>query len=121
MKHIFSYVLIGALVFACSNEPKKNMTVTGTIKGLKKGKLYLQKMNDTTLINVDSISLFDSNTFTLSDFVTSPVLYNLTFDGNSYNKSILFFGEAANITINDDLEKFGVDPKISGSKNQEDF
>lgn len=121
MKRIFTYVIIGSLCFACSNEPKKNMTVNGTIKGIKKGKLYLQKMIDTALVNVDSVSLFDANTFELKDYVESPVIYYLTFDGNTTDKSILFFGEPTTITITDELEKFGFAPKISGSKNQEVF
>ena len=95
------------------------MIVTGQIKGLKKGTLYLQKMKDTLLITVDSIVLIGSDMFTLTDNVDSPVLYNLTFDGNNTNKRILFFGEKGTITINDKLDLFGFSPEIKGSKNQE--
>lgn len=33
------------------------MTVSGNVKGLKKGTLYLQKVNDTVLITVDSLQI----------------------------------------------------------------
>lgn len=95
------------------------MIVQGQIKGLKKGKLYLQKMVDTVLVSVDSIALLGNDTFTLTDNVDSPVLYYLTFDGNTTDKRILFFGEEGIITINDHVDQFGVEPIITGSKNQE--
>lgn len=95
------------------------MIVQGQIKGLKKGTLYLQKMQDTVLISVDSVQLLGTDTFRLSDQIESPVLYYLTFDGNTTDKRILFFGEAGVITINDNIEQFGLFPKITGSKNQE--
>jgi len=94
------------------------MIVQGQIKGLKKGKLFLQKMVDTVLVSVDSVSILGKDTFELSDNVDSPVVYYLTFDGNTRKKSILFFGEKGIITINDKIEEFGFNPEIKGSKNQ---
>ena len=95
------------------------MIVQGQIKGLKKGKLYLQKMVDTVLVSVDSVALLGKDTFKLTDNVDSPVLYYLTFDGNTTDKRILFFGEKGVIIINDNVEQFGFNPEINGSKNQE--
>jgi len=95
------------------------MIVEGQIKGLKKGKLYLQKMKDTVLVSVDSVALNGSDMYRLSDNVEEPILYYLTFDANNNEKRVLFFGEQGNITINDNVEEFGINPEISGSKNQE--
>ena len=119
MKKIIAIVALSILVIACNSKKEGNMTVQGTIKGLKKGTLYLQRMQDTILVSVDSIALLGNEKFTLTDNVDSPVLYYLTFDGNTTNKRILFFGEKGTITINDKVEKFGFNPEISGSKNQE--
>jgi hypothetical protein len=118
MKKIIAIVALSLLVIACNSKKEGNMTVQGTIKGLKKGTLYLQKMQDTILVSVDSIALLGNEKFTLTDNVYSPVLYYLTFDGNTTNKRILFFGEKGTITINDKVDKFGFNPEISGSKNQ---
>jgi hypothetical protein len=119
MKKIIAIVALSILVIACNSKKEGNMIVQGTIKGLKKGTLYLQKMQDTVLVSVDSIALLGNEKFTLTDNVDSPVLYYLTFDGNTTNKRILFFAEKGIITINDKVEKFGFSPEISGSKNQE--
>lgn len=105
-------------MYACSSKKEGNMIVQGQIKGLKKGKLYLQKMVDTVLVSVDSIALLGKETFKLTDNVDSPVLYYLTFDGNTTDKRILFFGEKGTITINDKVDEFGFNPEINGSKNQ---
>jgi hypothetical protein len=119
MKRIIAVLVVSIMMYSCSSKKEGNMIVEGQIKGLKKGKLYLQKMKDTALVSVDSVALNGSDTFKLTDNVTSPVLYYLTFDGNTTDKRILFFGEEGTITINDNVDAFGVNPEISGSKNQE--
>lgn len=119
MKRLFAVIIISVTLFSCSSKKEGNMIVEGQIKGLKKGTLYLQRMQDTVLISVDSIKLLGKETFTLTDQVDSPVMYYLTFDGNTTDKRILFFGEEGVITINDHVDKFGISPKIAGSKNQE--
>ena len=119
MKNIIAILALSVLLFSCSSKKEGNMIVQGQIKGLKKGKLYLQKMVDTVLVSVDSIALLGADKFKLTDNVDSPVLYYLTFDDNTADKRILFFGEKGVITINDEVENFGTNPEINGSKNQE--
>lgn len=119
MKKIIALFAIALVAFACSSKKEGNMIVKGQIKGLKKGTLYLQKMNDTLLVSVDSLALLGDDKFILTDNVESPVMYYLTFDGNTTNKHIMFFGEEGEITINDNIEEFGFNPEIKGSKNQE--
>ena len=119
MKKIIAICAFAILVLACSSKKEGNMIIKGQIKGLKKGTLYLQKMKDTVLVSVDSITLLGSDKFTLTDNVESPVMYYLTFDGNTNKKRLMFFGEKGEITINDNIEDFGFKPEITGSKNQE--
>jgi hypothetical protein len=105
------------LIVACSKEKELgNMVVQGKIKGIKKGTLYLKKMRDTLIVSVDSIRLFGKDSFTLSDNSTSPEMYFLTLDQNQ--STLSFFGEEGNITVNDQIEKFGISPRIEGSNNQ---
>ena len=116
MKKVFVVGLI-LLIVACSQEKELgNMVVQGKIKGIKKGTLYLKKMRDTLIISVDSIRLFGKDSFTLSDNITSPEMYFLTLDQNQ--STLSFFGEEGNITVNDQIEKFGISPRIEGSNNQ---
>ncbi|AZJ32311.1 protein of unknown function [Tenacibaculum mesophilum] len=119
MKKIIAFFAIALVAFACSSKKEGNMVVKGQIKGLKKGTLYLQKMKDTLLVSVDSMALLGDDKFILTDNVESPVMYYLTFDGNTTDKHIMFFGEEGEITINDKIEEFGFKPEIKGSKNQE--
>lgn len=119
MKKIIALVAIASIAFACSSKKEGNMVVKGQIKGLKKGTLYLQKMKDTLLVSVDSMALLGDDKFILTDNVESPVMYYLTFDGNTTDKHIMFFGEEGEITINDNVEEFGFKPEIIGLKNQE--
>lgn len=108
------------LIAACSTKKEGNMIVNGQIKGLKKGTLYLQKIDrDTILKTIDSVSVLGSDQFTLTANVDEPEMYYLTFDGNTTNKYITFFAEKGNINITDDVSKFGLNPVITGSKNQD--
>lgn len=118
MKKIIVVLIVSILMIACSSEKDGNMVVEGTIKGLKKGTLYLQKMNDTAIISMDSVNVLGDGNFRLTDNVESPVMYYLTYDGNANDKRILFFGGKGNITINDNMSTFGFSPEITGSPNQ---
>ena len=118
MKKIIVVLVVSILMIACSSKKDGNMVVEGTIKGLKKGTLYLQKMNDTAIISMDSVNVLGDGNFRLTDNVESPVMYYLTYDGNANDKRILFFGGKGNITINDNMSTFGFSPEITGSPNQ---
>jgi hypothetical protein len=108
------------LMAACSSKKEGNMIVNGQIKGLKKGTLYLQKIDkDTILKTIDSVSVLGSDQFTLTADVDEPEMYYLTFDGNTTNKYITFFADKGIINITDDVSKFGLNPVITGSKNQD--
>ena len=108
------------LIAACSSKKEGNMVVNGQIKGLKKGTLYLQKIDkDTILKTIDSVSVLGSDQFTLTADVDEPEMYYLTFDGNTTNKYITFFADKGIINITDDVSKFGLNPVITGSKNQD--
>ena len=117
MRKIIAICLV-LFVASCSSKKDGNMIVQGKIKGLKKGTLYLQKMNGSVLVSVDSIAILGDNTYKLSDNIDAPELFYLTFKGSNAKERILFFGEQGVITINDKIEKFGFNPEISGSKNQ---
>ena len=118
MKKIITGIVFAILIVACATEKEGNMVVQGKIEGLKKGTLYLQKMKDTVLISVDSVAILGDNTYRLVDNIDAPELFFLTFEGSNAKERILFFGEEGVITINDKIEKFGLSPEISGSKNQ---
>jgi len=118
MKKIIVFIIVSVVVFACNKEKTNTMLVSGEIKNLKKGVLYLQKIKDTLLITVDSISLDGVNTYTLTDEVESPEIYYLTLD-RSPSRQISFFGEKGTITIDTKLDKFVFGATINGLTNQQ--
>ena len=98
------------------------MVVKGKVEGLRKGKLFLQKMEDTLLINVDSVQISGTPKFEFkTDIETAEIfyLYLEKEDGDSLNDRILFFGEEGLIEINTLLKTFESSAEITGSKNQE--
>jgi hypothetical protein len=117
MKKLLPYIVIISLVISCGKEHQGNMIVKGNIDGLKKGTLYLQKIQDTLLITVDSIQLNGDSNFILADDVVSPEIYYITL-GEMSSEKIAFFGEQGEITIKSKLDKLATSAKITGSKNQ---
>ena len=103
-------------------ENKNLMIVKGKVEGLRKGKIFLQKIEDTLLINVDSIQISGTPKFEFkTDIETAEIfyLYLDKEDGDSLNDRILFFGEEGLIEINTLLKTFESSAEITGSKNQE--
>ena len=100
------------------------MDLTGNVKGLKKGTLYLQKIEDSTLVTLDSVVVNGSSQFSFSETILEPELFYLHLkieNGILQDDRIAFFAEANPITINTTLNNFSVDAKVTGSKNQELF
>ena len=123
-KSIIAFVTL-LLLFSCNkNETKGNLHITGNIKGLKKGTLYIQRVVDTTLVAIDTIKIDGSSTFESNLDLNSPEMLYLFLDrgtSNSLDNNISFFAEPGNITIETNLDNYIADAKITGSKNQEIF
>ena len=126
LKKYFLIILLSSLMLSCNQNEKSNfedlMIVKGSIRGLRKGKLYLQRIKDTMLINLDSAYVDGSPEFRFQTPIKTPEVFYLYLnkdDGDSLNDRILFFGEKGTIEINTLLKTFESSAKISGSKNQE--
>lgn len=120
MKKISLIFIVFLLVAAC-NKKESNFTVSGNVEGLKKGTLYLQKLEDTVLVNVDSVIVNGDANFVLTDYISSPQIMYLYLDRGdniTYDNRIEFFGEKGEMTINTTLKNFQVDAQITGSENQ---
>ena len=122
----FSF-LLGLLMFNCEQNPKTvlnsdMMIVKGQVEGLRKGKLFLQKFQDSIMINVDSTLVEGTPEFEFKTPLETAEVFYLYLDkedGDSLNDRILFFGEKGTIEINTLLKTFESSAKITGSKNQE--
>ncbi|NJB70633.1 hypothetical protein GGR42_001095 [Saonia flava] len=122
MKKSLFMALICALIIACANDTENTMTVTGTVKGLKKGVLYLQKVPDSTVVTIDSLQIEGDGNFTFKTELESPEIFYLYLskeDNNDINDRITFFGEPGVITINTAWNTFDTNAKITGSQSHE--
>lgn len=122
MKKILLLMVFSAVIVACGGDTENTMTVTGTIKGLKKGVLYLQKIPDSTLITIDSLQIEGNGDFTFKTELESPEIFYLYLnkeDQNDINDRITFFGEPGIITINTAWNTFDTKATIEGSKSNE--
>ncbi len=100
------------------------MTVSGTVSGLKKGTLYLQKAQDSALVTIDSLGIKGDGAFSFSYEIESPELFYLYLDkadNNDINDRITFFGESGEIIINTAWNTFDTNSEISGSKSHEKY
>lgn len=117
MKRFLVILFAFLLVYACKKDEKPNvMYVKGSVTGLKKGTLYLQKQIDSLVVTVDSVEVNDSDEFLLTDVVTSPEMYYVALANT--DKKIPFFGEKDTVYISTTLQKFSYKHTITGSDNQ---
>ncbi|NNC50039.1 MAG: DUF4369 domain-containing protein [Flaviramulus sp.] len=112
------FLIIALLIFSC-NKKEKDLVVKVNINGLKKGTVYLKKLDDSTLVTVDSLVINGNSQIELSSDLESPEVFYLYLDKNSAeNDRITFFADKGLTEINTTLKNFAFDAKIKGSKQQ---
>jgi hypothetical protein len=123
MKKISIAFVTSVLLFACSEKKlENNLHLTGNIKGLKKGTLYVQRVNNNKLIALDTIAIDGNSNFETNIELKSPEMLYLFLDrgvSNSLDNNLLFFAEPGNVNIDTNLENYIADAKVTGSKNQD--
>lgn len=123
-KSVLALVVLLLLISCSKKESKTNLHLTGNIKGLKKGTLYIQRVVDTSLVAIDTILIDGNSSFVTDIAIKSPEMFYLFLDrgvSNSLDNNLLFFAEPGNINIDTDLDFFLSGAKITGSKNQDLF
>ncbi len=110
------------LIVSCAKEvePTGNLVISGTVKGLKDGKLFIRKMQDTSLVAVDTIVISGDSSFKTGLNIESPEMFYLELDRGataSIDDRLPFFAEPGKMNIETTLEHFFADAKITGSKN----
>ncbi len=109
------------LLVSCNKEVSKtNLHLTGNIKGLKKGTLYIQRIVDTSLVAIDTVEIDGDSKFETNIDLKSPEMLYLYLDRgvtNSMDNNLLFFAEAGSINIDTNLDSYNSSAKITGSKN----
>jgi hypothetical protein len=111
-------LLLLIIVVSCEKEVA-DFTLIGTIDGLKKGTVYLERFEDSTYIAIDSLVIKGDLSFQLTTSLDEPEVLFLRLNKNDNDKAIIPFFAAKGVTkINSTLENFTIDAKIKGSKQQ---
>jgi hypothetical protein len=124
MKKLLLALLSLFIIASCENKPETNLQITGVVKGLQKGTLYLKKMGDSSFITLDSMKIDGKSEFESNIDLKSPEMLYLFLDRGetkSGDNNLMFFAEPGKINIATDLEYFYSKAVITGSKNNELF
>ena len=122
MKKLLFSILSITLLVSCENKSETNLQITGNVKGLQKGTLYLKKLGDSTFVTIDSMKIDGKSDFESNINLNSPEMLYLFLDRgetNSGDNNLMFFAEPGKINIATDLEYFYSKAVITGSKNNE--
>ena len=123
MNKYLTILTVLILFTACSSNEDK-MTLTGNVKGLKKGTLLLQKIQDSVLVSIDSVFVNGNSLFSFKETILEPEIYYLNVrleNGILKDDRISFFAESNPINISTTLTNFAIDAKVTGSNNQEKY
>ncbi len=123
-KHIIVLLLVCIGILSCSKseKPNGNLQLTGNIEGLGQGKIYIQKLKDTSLVVIDSIILKGKSNFETYLQLDEPEMIYLFLDRgqtNSIDNNLSVFAESGTINIETTLKEFYASAKITGSKNHD--
>ncbi|MBO3099300.1 DUF4369 domain-containing protein [Gelidibacter pelagius] len=114
-----AFIITLLIVSSCAKD-NSNFTLKGTIKDLKKGTVYLQKIEDSTLVSIDSLNIIGESLFELRTHLDAPEVLYLKLDKHGEEDYLIPFFAAEGITeINTTLKNFFMDAKIKGSVQQE--
>lgn len=123
MKSLFLTLISALFIVSCSEKKSDSNThITGNIKGFTNGMLYLQKMNDSVLVTLDSVKMQSDSNFKFDFDLESPEMMYLVINRgvtNSIDNSLPVFVESGTIDVNTELKYFYANAKITGSKNHE--
>jgi len=118
LSHFFLSLILLFSFGSCKQTKNTNFVLTGTIKGLTKGTVYLDRVKDTIIVAVDSFKVRDNGYFLLGEDIESPEIFYLRIK-EVPNKKLLVFAEKGKIDVQTKLEKFDYSAKIKGSKNHD--
>ena len=123
MKKVCIALFTIATLASCSNKDEtKNLNLSGTIKGLKSGTVYIQKYQDTSLVVLDSIIIDKNSTFKSELELAEPEMLYIVLDRGvttTIDNSLLVFAEPGKIDVQTDLQHFYASSKVTGSKNHD--
>ena len=112
------YILFLLFIIGCVDNSQKS-TINLDVKGLKKGTLVLKKLSDSSFVKLDSFIVNSGNKINFSVLLDQPemLFIDLKLNEGSDIKTLNFFAEKSKMDIVTNLENFGYELVVKGSKN----
>ena len=112
------YILFLLFIIGCIDESQKS-TINLDVKGLKKGTLVLKKLSDSSFVKLDSFIVNSGDKINFSVLLDQPemLFIDLKLNEGSDIKTLNFFAEKSKMDIVTNLENFGYELVVKGSKN----
>tara|TARA_X000000950_G_scaffold78463_1_gene98649 strand:+ start:18681 stop:19355 length:675 start_codon:yes stop_codon:yes gene_type:complete len=112
------YILFLLFIIGCVDESQKS-TINLDVKGLKKGTLVLKKLSDSSFVKLDSFIVNSGDKINFSVLLDQPemLFIDLKLNEGSDIKTLNFFAEKSKMNIVTNLENFGYELVVKGSKN----
>ncbi|MGA2823021.1 MAG: AhpC/TSA family protein [Bacteroidales bacterium] len=117
MKKIILIFAVAAILLSCTGKKGNQFKITGIVKGAETSMVYLQKMDSTGWVTMDSAAV-KNNEFEFKGKVDSPDRWNLTIKGK--NMMFPFFLENSDIRLVVHADSAGL-IDVKGSANQDLF
>lgn len=113
-----SLLVVLVCIMSCGKDDS-NFTLKGNVKGLMKGTVFLQKIQDSSLVTIDSMVINGTSEFELHTNLDSPeVLYLKLHKQDNVENMMSFFADKGVTEITSTNKNFLFDAKIKGSKQQ---
>ena len=123
MKYKLLVVFVALIIFSCDNS-KPDLVITGQIDGLKKGKLYLQKIKDSVIVNIDSVEFYNNNDFKFETTIEHPQIMYLQLQKDTVeiaDNFVAFFADKGQLLMDAKLEEFMFAKLEADYENQKVF
>lgn len=127
MKYLAFLLFTGLLLISgCNSSTQKstlhNTTIQGKIEGIKKGKLYLERITDSIPMVVDSVIFNGTEQFAFGLNIEEPemvYLYLEKTENTPINDFLAVFLEPGTIEIETTLKNFEREARVTGSANHD--
>ncbi|WP_293872281.1 DUF4369 domain-containing protein [Flavobacterium sp.] len=119
MKKILLLVALAVAFYSCKRLAEGEYVITGTVKGMKTGLVYLEKQNQMGMGSqaIDTVKIVDGK-FEIKGKTTEPEIHFLQID--KVNGKVPFILEGGEIAVTVDKDSI-FKSKLSGTYNNDEF
>ncbi len=116
-------ILLGLVLLTSCNKKdsksQKNLMVEGKIKALRLGNLLLKKLDNNSIVSIDSVQVDGNESFKIKTYIDEPQELMLELPEIEDGRILFFAAPGDTIKIYTFLESFGINPVVQGGINQE--